>query len=102
MSIIKQTVYLPVKIGDDINTGLIVKYIHNGHKYPINEKQGYFFTPEQLNEFLSDVIKDTLNTAADKAELDYYNGDCRECGQNKINEKSITNTLEETFNKHKV
>lgn len=69
--------------------------------------EGYYFTPEQLNQLLSDVIKDTLNTAAEKAEMvveDYgipgwsanYDPDTF------ISKKSITNTFEETFNKFKV
>jgi hypothetical protein len=34
----KQTLYVPVTIYDDHNTGIIVKHIHSGHKYPVNKK----------------------------------------------------------------
>jgi hypothetical protein len=61
----KQTLYVPVTIYDDHNTGIIVKHIHSGHKYPVNKKTGYFFTEEQLNELLSNVIKNTLKTRMD-------------------------------------
>ena len=65
----KQTVYIPVTIYENHNTGIIVKHIHSGHKYPVNKETGYFFTEEQLNELLSNVIKDTLDTASEKAEI---------------------------------
>ncbi len=64
----KQIVYLPVKIGNDTNTGLIVKYIRSGHKYPIEEQQAFVFTPEQLNEYTQSVIKQALETAAEEVE----------------------------------
>lgn len=90
----KQTVYLPVKIGNDINTGLIVKYIHSGHKYPIEKQEGYFFTPEQLNEYTANVIKQALKTAAEKVDLIETDGD--------PDPKSILNTFEETYKQFQV
>lgn len=49
----------------------------------LEEQEGYFFTPEQLNQLLSDVIKDALNTAADKAEITStpYSDWCTECSE---------------------
>jgi len=95
----KQTVYLTVKVEDELpemenndikdnvfaitrsGTSFIAETIRiNGklqdeHDYPsyaekwLKPQEGYFFTPEELNQLLSDVIKDTLNTAAEKADL---------------------------------
>lgn len=73
MTLTKQTVYLPEKEENDY---------------------GYFFTPEQLNEYTQKVIKQTLETAAEKVDLIETDGD--------PDPKSITNTFEETFNKYKV
>ena len=122
----KQTVYVPVTIYDDHNTGIIVKHIHSGHKYPVNKKTGYFFTEEQLNELLSNVIKDTLETAAEKA-LVYQKCDNYHTGENiwedksdevyitvtndysydehhsiSIDKQSIIDTFEQTYLKHKI
>jgi hypothetical protein len=72
----KQTVYLPVKVEYGLKTELI-------------EEEGYFFTPEQLNEYTANVIKQALETAAEKADLIETDGD--------VDPKSITNTFEETF-----
>ncbi len=53
----KQTVYLPVN-GDGL------RVTKGGYDtYDIVEKQhGYFLTPEQLNEYTANVIKETLET----------------------------------------
>lgn len=67
----------------------------------LDKQEGYFFTPEQLNQLLSDVIKDALNAAAEKATLSYR---LRHDDEFKFaaTKESITNTFEETFNKYKV
>lgn len=64
----------------------------------LDKQEGYFFTSEQLNQFLSEVIKNTLDTAAKKAEC------CEDAivdlghtiVEAYVDEKSITNTFEET------
>lgn len=57
--------------------------------------EGYFFTPEQLNQFLSDVIKDTLSTAAEKVKVSYeMNG--------LLLTTSITSTFDITYQKFSV
>jgi hypothetical protein len=99
----KQTVYLPVEITEEFWE----KY-DNGEKPDyevidadtgercdewINKQEGYFFTPEQLNEYTQSVIKQALETAAEKALCDFDEGGCTEF----VDEKSITNTFEETF-----
>lgn len=74
------------------------------------EKYGYFFTPEQLNQLLSDVIKDALSTAAEKVKMININADGKytEDGDSEpfkfyvVNRKSITNTAEETLKKFEV
>ena len=75
------------------------------------EQEGYFFTKEQFNQLLSDVIKDTLNTAAEKVtymkECGKINNEkcyavfCHNCSD-VIDKQSITNTFEETFKKFEV
>lgn len=83
------------------------------------EKQGYFFTPEQLNQYTSNVIEQTLEEAAEKAnmlgETQHDNGapDVQEdfvyvSNSNgpdygyTVNKQSITNVFENVFNKFKV
>jgi len=71
----KQTVYLPVKVqGVDGNyipdeSVLLVKEQGEMDKYwdaLVKPQEGYFFTPEQLNEYTQSVIKQALETAAEK------------------------------------
>lgn len=77
--------------------------------YP-NQKiltEGYFFTPEQLNEYTQSVIKQALETAADKAELisTPYSDWCTECSRSTdlyVSSDSITNTFDETFKRFMV
>lgn len=79
----KQTVYLPVE-------GLTITEF-------MECKEGYFFTPEQLNEYTANVIKQALETAAEKAITDYdsaYNV--------VVDKKSITTAFEETFQKYEI
>lgn len=88
----KQTVYLPVE-----------DYLERQWNEPfediVNAKEGYFFTPEQLNEYTQSVIKQALETAADKVEHEEYKFDGK---QPPISKKSIVNAFEETFQKYKV
>ncbi len=104
----KQTVYLPVN-GEP---PLVVCYDNSDWYDSITgvvEKKGYFFTPEQLNEYTQKVIKQALETAAENA--DYrHNGRMYQNAEGvyyhregiKVNKKSITNTFEETFKKFEV
>lgn len=114
MKTTKQTVYLPVKIDDEFWTkwdngekpDYDLSNVDTGENIEswVNEKEGYFFTPEQLNEYTANVIRQALETAADKAEIEDIGGVGRD-GEyhehNIVDEKSITNTFEETFNKFK-
>ena len=64
--------------------------------------EGYFFTPEQLNQFISNIIKDTLDTAA-KAVKDEIACDLESTVHYSLAVKpSITNTFDITYKKHKI
>ena len=65
----------------------------------INKHVGYAEPQiyEALNEYLKFVITKTLKTAAEKALCDFDEGGCTEF----VDEQSITNTFEETYNKIK-
>ena len=114
----KQTVYLPVKVEEHKNYQIFDLHECEGsYIKTVTEGLGYFFTPEQLNQLLSDVIKDALNTGAKEAKV------VKDLGENKegvpefevtecyydengypiyVEEESITNTFEETYLKFKV
>jgi hypothetical protein len=123
-----KTVYLPFNGGTVYGKGIIKEKEPNDtntHKYIFEGEKGkiYFnslsdrqvkdieliFTPEQLNQLLSEVIKNTLNTAAEKvtykhnglmimnAEGTFYND-----RGIKVSKESITNTFEEIYNKFKI
>ena len=57
----KQTVYLPKLTFPLSMKGKV------GELFSL--QQGYFFTPEQLNEYTANVIKQTLETAAEKSKI---------------------------------
>ena len=73
------------------------------------EQEGYFSTPEQLNEFIANVIKQALETAAEKATYK-HNGKMYQSAEGiyyhrdgiVISKQSIINTFEETFKNFKV
>lgn len=105
----KQTVYLPVN-GEP---PLVVCYDHNDWYDSITgvvEKEGYFFTPEQLNEYTQNIIKQALETAAEKVRMKDINEDghlYEDDGGNRpefyvVDRQSITNTFEEIFKKFEV
>lgn len=134
----KRTVYIPVKVEDELpennknvfcltsdgfETELVFEdrvfrlyeggdcYENENVSHWLKLQEGYFFTPEQLNQLLSDVIKDTLNTAAEDTEtLLWQNNEDLEIVSNRVAyimedlkiKQSITNTFEESFNKFKV
>jgi calcineurin-like phosphoesterase family protein len=88
MKPVKETLYSAVSENNiakgDIKINDLV-YITN--KLSLLKKEGYFFTEEQLNQMISDIIKDSLNTAT---------------GNEDINKESIKEAFQETFNKFKV
>ena len=66
----KQTVYLSANSKD---CDFIVKWYDESYENDVKKEEGYFFTPEELNEYTQKVIKQTLETAAENAEC--YIGD---------------------------
>jgi hypothetical protein len=47
------------------------------------------FDADYLIEFTKRHVDAALKAASEKAELDYGNGSCRECGSDKIDKQSI-------------
>lgn len=94
--LIKQTVYLPVKEANPEENCYLQDL--NGDFYL--EQKGYFFTPEQLNEYTQTVIKQALETAAEKAESYIFEEDGETCSE--VRKQSITNTFEQTYKKFEV
>lgn len=47
------------------------------------------FSSQNLVEFAKIHVKEALKQASEKAELDWFNGGCSECGSNEINRQSI-------------
>ena len=61
----KQTVYLPVNGETEF---IIAEYENGAYVQGIKETEGFFFTPEQLNEYTQRVIKQALENAAENAQ----------------------------------
>lgn len=130
----KQTVYLPVKVEDELpaenvlciaeefngiaagklevnprgiiscdtdTIGCTVNYISHWLK----EQQAFVFTPEQLNEYTANVVRQALETAAEKADsfID-MNEDAYIEGNvwSEVDKQSITDTFEQTYKKFEV
>ena len=111
----KQTVYLPVKVENNKEdftsaTFYITEPSDDGEKIThfLKPQEGYFFTPEQLNEYTANVVRHALETAAENAEIkerkvSYSSSSGSEYGYvQSINKKSITNTFEESYKKFEV
>jgi hypothetical protein len=73
-------------IGEELADGKVTHWLKS--------QEGYFFRPEQLNEYTDNVIKQSLENAAEKVELIETDGD--------PDPKSILNTFKETYKKFKV
>ena len=106
-TITKQTVYLPVSEFNRSERAICTIGIPDLYGDKVVEEKGYFFTSLELNQFLSDVIKDTLNTATDNVSWGIsQNDDGQEPWIHEdnifVDRKSITNSFEEIFQKHKV
>lgn len=130
----KQTVYLPVKVEDELpseNESSKVAILHKErgfdfayymHKWKsfdhfkqglsykqsdithwLKPQEAFVFTPEQLNEYTVNVIKQALETAAENAFISNHIPDEDDDRVYKeVNKQSITNTFEETFKKFEV
>lgn len=68
----------------------------------LKKQQVIAFSPEEFNQFVSDLIKDTLNVAAEKAKsrawIDSFDGTL----EHKVKKDSITNQFNKVFEKYKV
>jgi len=65
----------------------------------VKEQEAFVFTSEELNEYTQGVIKQSLETAAEKAEIKYDHFDDMAAY---INTASIKNTFDITFQQYKV
>ena len=109
----KQTVYLPVSDFHSSERAICTIGIPDLYGDRVIEKEGYFFTKEQLNEYTSNIIKQTLETAAERSYVEYIDLKTNETfdytdvitddgvGAN-VCKQSITNTFEEVYQKLKV
>ena len=95
---IKQTVYLPKD-----NSKTVFRPIDLPVEKTIRQ-EGYFFTPEELNQHISNVIKGALDTAAEtQKETCICNQEFCVCSdKSNYIMHSITNTFEQIFQKYKV
>lgn len=88
----KQTVYIPIKEHS------VFKILEGGttlqNCYP---QEGYFFTPEELNNYIAMVGKQFLDAASKTKITGDYSVNLYE--RNGDDKQSITNTFEETFKK---
>ena len=98
MELKKENVYLPVN--NEWEEGKPTLMSSDGEWVcNLEKKEGYFFSPEQLNQLLSEVIKNTHNVVFDNAKITYIS----EWSDDKcIDRISITETYDVIFNKFKV
>ena len=109
-----QTVYLPVEITEEFwrkydsgeeRPDYEIIDADNGERLDewVNRQEGYFFTPEQLNQLLSDVIKDNIEEVIKKGSV-WSNGFGEDHDIYVIDygEEGIRDTFDITFQKHKV
>ena len=94
MRLTKQIVYLPVSEFNSSERAICTIGIPDLYGDKVVEQEGYFFTPEQLNQYTANVVRQALETAAENADLIETDGD--------VDPKSITNTFEETCKKFEV
>lgn len=99
----KQTVYLPVSEFNSSERAICTIGIPDLYGDKVIEKEGYFFTPEQLNEYTANVIRQALETAAESKSLEMaYTEDGLDYKEMRLSKQSITDTFEETFKLYQV
>jgi len=95
----KQTVYIPVSEFNNSERAICTIGIPDLYGDRVIEQEGYFFTPEQLNKYTANVIKQALETAAENAKTirnkEFYM-------LSDVNKQSITNTFDKIFKHFKV
>lgn len=95
------------KITSKIDLTKLCYYDRRNPDFSVKEEL-FVFTSEQLNKYTTNIIKQALETAAEKAEIKerkvtYSSSSGSEYGYvQSINKQSITNTFEETFKKFEV
>lgn len=68
----------------------------------LQKQELFVFTPEQLNEYTANVVRQSLETAAEKALVDIEECMGQRTGYVEVDKQSITNTFESTFKQFKV
>lgn len=109
--LIKQRVYLPVSEFNKSERAICTIGIPDLYGDRVVEEEGYFFASWQLNQLLSDVIKDTLYQTTQSVELQYECGRkskegclavfCNNCNE-QVDNNSIYSAFDKIFEKHKV
>ena len=100
-----QTVYVPVN--GDYDTA-VCNYASDGwlHEETVIPKKGIFFTQEEYNKHIKEIIENTLKNGAEgaktKTEHDYSVKHGEHIYTEIINKDSITNTFEETYLKYNI
>ena len=90
----KQTVYLPVSEFNSSERAICTIGIPDLYGDKVIEEQGYFFTPEELNEYTANVIRKALKVAVENVDLIETDGD--------PDPESIINTFDQTFKEFEV
>jgi len=90
-----QTVYIPDK--DRVHISEFDVITHPA--YRLQGQKGIFFTVEEYNKYIKEVIEETLKNGAEEAVLTYRsdNGFCFVAKKD-----SILNTFEESYKKFKI
>lgn len=93
-----QTVYLPTD--EEFNEESTNKVLCNGvgqYIQNLERKEGIFFTVEEYNAKMKEVIEETLTKASEKVEENWDEG-----GYLGIDKDSILNTFQESYKKFKI
>lgn len=95
-----KTVYVPV---DGKYCDFIVKGYDDSYENDVKKEEGYFFSATELNEYIAEIIKKSLEIASNSAELEFCGNpydleDQSYC----VSTDSIKNSFEETFKKLKI
>ena len=105
-----QTVYIPVKkvlsrdifeyIKKSFTSYASKDYIVSELEKDFKSQEGIFFTQEEYNKHIKEVIENTLKNGAENAEIDYEEEKTYDFTF--VNKDSILNTSEETYLKYKI
>lgn len=115
---LKQTVYLPVNeqyeyslaYWDKRDRSYQIEKDKNGEDISLKEQEGYFFTPEELNEYTANVIKKALKVAVENVEIHSVTNHSLsrdfeyaiESGRIWVPSNSITNAFDQTYKEFEV